>query len=84
MESNWRFNVWEQSPDIINVGVKTLLLARVVEFPIEGLWIANGIDRDHIPAYLPNPFTGQLSFSGTIGRPLGNPHFPYGIEVEPD
>lgn len=76
--------MWEQSPDIINVGVKTRLLARVNEPPIDGLWIANGIDRDHIPAYLPDPFTGQLAFIGTIGSPHADPHFPYGLSVDPD
>lgn len=84
MESDWRYNVWAMSPDIINVGVKTRLLARIRSGPAAGLWIANGTGPSAIPAYLPDPFTGQLALIGTIGSLTPTPHFPYGLDVDPD
>lgn len=84
MESNWRWNVWEQGqPDVI-LNVPLRLLARVNQGPITGAWIGNGIWPNSIPLFLDDPFTGQLTFQSNIGVPGNQPHFPYGLSVDPD
>lgn len=84
MESDWRFNVWEQGMSFYYAGFSYYpirLLARSLDNPF--VWIGEAINPgDNVPTFMV-PFGGsQLEYSGSLSRLA--PNFPYGYDVEPD
>lgn len=78
MESNWRFNIWEDGLSFTPV----LLDARVPFSPIVRL-----VKYETIPDFAVfirelAPFMGTWTIDALLAKL--EPNFPYGYEVEPD
>jgi len=85
LESSWRWNVADEGLNYYNQGgldVPLTLISRLLP-PNDFYWISNAMSAG-LPLVFAYPFGGsQLEFAGLYTTPAG-PHFPYGLEVEPD
>lgn len=80
MESNWRFNVWDQGWQDGPYNA----IARIVGAPF-GLWIARKEIYDGTYDLLVSVGPGQpLAFTSSVAIPPTAPHFPHGVAVIAD
>jgi len=87
LESEWRWNVWKYG--IANnwwifFGQQTTMCARVLSGPLAGKLVGAWPFGAGYPIYenLGDIQGWVITSVGTI--PAAHPHFPYGLDVEPD
>jgi hypothetical protein len=80
LESNWRFNVAVAGM----VGSDWRLAARVLGAPFLAIANPDAAQPGSFRVYTGDLSTSLPTFVAYVEIPPGSPHFPYGVNVEPD